>query len=140
MISVLEHDLNTAAGLQAGLDDAGSWAELSRRTGIPVSTLKSRGNRLGVGFYADDDEEPILSREVLEEIEGWVRSNVHWLLHEAPMRLQEAVDGDTTPEMAETILCAKMSQRLVELVYKTHGVPLELLWEIERREEAKGRT
>ena len=42
-------DLTTAAGLAAALAEVGgSWAELSRLTGVPVTTLKSRGKRLGV--------------------------------------------------------------------------------------------
>lgn len=43
------HDLNTADGLRVALAEAGnSWAELSRRSGEPVSTLKSRGKKLSV--------------------------------------------------------------------------------------------
>lgn len=40
--------LNTARGLAEAVADAGSWADLSRLTGIPASTLKSRALRLGV--------------------------------------------------------------------------------------------
>ena len=42
-------DLTTSGGLEAALGQAGwSYAELSRRSGVPASTLKSRAARLGV--------------------------------------------------------------------------------------------
>ncbi len=45
----MAHDLTTAEGLRSALNDAGnSWAELSRMTCVPPSTLKSWGRRLGV--------------------------------------------------------------------------------------------
>ncbi len=54
-------DLNVSSDLQDALDEAGSWAELSRRSGIPVSTLKSRGARLGVvldsSLVSDEEED-----------------------------------------------------------------------------------
>lgn len=40
------NDLTTAEGLADGFAEAGSWAELGRRTGIPATTLKSRAKRL----------------------------------------------------------------------------------------------
>jgi hypothetical protein len=156
--------LTTADGLAAALDAAGgSWAELSRKTSVPVSTLKSRGDRLGVSRATsrsepglDDDErellndwedsddeldnEPILSQKDFDAIEEWVRSNVHCLLHDAPAWIQKVMahkeedEEDVTEEMAEAIICAKTLQRLVELVYSTHGVPLEMLWWLEAQE------
>ena len=45
-------DLTTCDGLAAALDEAGSWAKVSRQTGVPASTLKSRAKRLGVKVEA----------------------------------------------------------------------------------------
>jgi hypothetical protein len=42
------HDLNTRDGLQAAVDEAGSFAELPRKTGTAESTLKTRAKKLGV--------------------------------------------------------------------------------------------
>lgn len=134
-------DLTTTPSLAAALDEAGTWDELSRRSGIPASTLKARGERLGVRLTTTDtrDEwddldaelnEPILSLDDFEDIEEWVASNVSYLLHEAAAQIEAAVDDETSAEMAEKVICARMTQRLTELIYKTHGVSRGMLWDL----------
>jgi hypothetical protein len=100
------------------------------------NTKQERMKRMPVSEY---DDRPILDTEDLASIEEWVKENVRYLLHQAPADIDKAVDTDFTTEDAEAIICARTTQRLVELVYATHGVPLELLWEIEAREKAKER-
>lgn len=155
----MTYDLETHDGLKIALGKAGSWAELERSTGVPASTLKSRGDRLGIrraevldwqepeqdaDAAVDDWEEemnrPILSERDFEAIEAFVKRNVHYLLHEAPARIEAAMkDGDCTPEMAEAILCASVSKRLAELVYSTHGVTRQMLWWWEREQKRRER-
>jgi hypothetical protein len=100
------------------------------------NTKQERMRRMPVSEY---DDTPILDADDLTSIEEWVRDNVRYLLHQAPADIDRAVDADFTAEDAEAIICARTTQRLVELVYATHGVPLELLWEVEAREKAEER-
>jgi hypothetical protein len=44
----MTYELTDGTGLAQALQEAGSWAALSRNTDIAVSTLKSRGKRFGV--------------------------------------------------------------------------------------------
>jgi hypothetical protein len=44
----MSNDLSTRRGLARARREAGSWAELARQTGVPVTTLKSRAQRLGI--------------------------------------------------------------------------------------------
>jgi len=79
--------------------------------------------------------EPIISQDHLDDLQEWVTQTVHYLLHKAPREIEgclalehEPNDKPITYEMAERIICARLTQRLVERVYATHDTPLEILW------------
>ena len=84
----MTYDLTSADGLSDALDAAGSWAALSRDTDIPVSTLKSRGNRLGVRLG-------VIESFVPEEVEEFAHTIAHWIValvieHEKGMPIEKA--------------------------------------------------
>jgi transposase len=54
----MDADLNTPEGLTAGIAEAGTWAELSRRSGVSSSTLKSRALKLGVATPKPPEKTP----------------------------------------------------------------------------------
>jgi hypothetical protein len=148
-------DLTTRDGLKTALTGAGSWAALSRASGVAVSTLKSRGDRLQlrspqtrnaeIAAWLDpieeDEDRPILTDDDLNACHKFVERYVRFLLHEAPARIEAACDHECTPEIAEALVVADMKKRLVELVYSTHGVSRAMLWAIEadrtRRERSE---
>jgi hypothetical protein len=79
--------------------------------------------------------QPIISQEHLDGLQEWVTQTVHYLLHQAPQEIErclelkdESNEEQITYEMAERIICARLTVRLVERVYATHDSPLEILW------------
>ena len=52
----LSHDLMTVDGLTDAYREAGSWEALSRTSGVPASTLKSRASRLHVQKFLELEE------------------------------------------------------------------------------------
>jgi hypothetical protein len=73
---------------------------------------------------------PIISRQDHEAVEAWVASTARYLLHEAPTHIEAAVGDEMSAEQAEMIICARTTRGLMDLIYKTHGVPLRMLWSI----------
>lgn len=125
--------MDNAESLAAALDAAGGcWAELSRTSGVPVSTLKSRGQRIGVkpGMSARKKVsfetvtasfEPILN--YLDQMEEFLNNTGFWgypALH-GMFELCDELGLDMTTRH-------RLAERAVELARQEHNRIMDGLW------------
>jgi hypothetical protein len=86
-------DLVTVDGLADAYREAGSWEALSRTSGVPASTLKSRASRLHVQKFLELEELFIVARAqaLLDALEHWATCLVveYSCEHESEFRTED---------------------------------------------------
>ena len=103
----LSHDLNTVDGLADAYREAGSWEALSRTSGVPASTLKSRASKLHVQKFLALGELFLVARAqaLFDALEHWATCLVveYSCEHEAELRTEDGFVAFSWPELRDRI-------------------------------------